>query len=809
MKKLIIAEKPSVAADIAKSLGGFDKKQGHFERADAIISSGIGHLVELSTPKGEDPGYVMSKLPYIPSQFVLAPVTKTRQQLTLLGELLQRKDVGTVINACDAGREGELIFRYILMYHRCQKPVERMWLQSMTADAIRAAWSGLRPGQAYDNLFDAAISRSEADWLIGANGSRASSIRRSSLLGRHDVANVGRVMTPTLALLADRRQEIEHFVPKDYFGVELTLSLAAGNHKLAWFDPAFTKDPLNEDARADRMFDRARADAIAARCKGRSIDAVRDEAKRTKQAPPKLFDLTTLQREANQKFGFSASDTLAIAQALYETHKVLTYPRTDASCLPEDYIPTAKRTAKALEAIPAMAPHAQRIAAAGWIQPSKDIFNNAKISDHFAIIPTGEIPSGLTPPQQKIYDLVVRRFLAVFHPAAEFDQTTRIAHIGNDRFKASGKVLVSEGWMAVYGKESADDDATALPALAKGEQAQNHGVSVTTHKTKAPSHFTEASLLLAMESAGKKVDDEAMREAMSERGLGTPATRAAVIEKLLSNRDGKGNAKEPYVTREKKNLVATIKGMDLIRMLRDTGVDVLTQPHLTGEWEYKLKQMEKGKVARRDFMKEIVNMAGDMVGAMRHGIRTPESLGVPCPKCGGTLAIQGVRHACGGCEFSLPSRLMGREMQKEELVSLIREGRTPLLNGFVSSKKKPFDAILVLRDGKLEFEFPERAPAPDTGKLAASLPPCPCCGKPMAVKAKSVSCTGCDLVVWHEVAGHRLRDHEIQDLLTKKETGVITGFVSSKTKKSFSATLRIDGTKVAFEFANDRKYRNG
>src|ERR1700730_18292599 len=550
-KTLVIAEKPSVAGDLARALGGFKKEGDHFENDRYIISSAIGHLVELALPSELDVKrgkWSFANLPIIPDEFGLKPIEKTKARFDMLKRLMQRKDVDALINACDAGREGELIFRYLLQLSGVEKPVRRLWLQSMTAESIRAAFEHLRPNEEMIPLAEAAVCRSESDWLVGINGTRAMTAFNNRS-GGFQLTPVGRVQTPTLAILTEREDKIHAFKSRPFFEVSADFEVQAGNYRGRWFREDFAKNG-DEDARAERIWDQAVAEEIKNRCLGKTGIAT-EERKPTTQAPPLLYDLTSLQREANAR-GFSAKRTLQIAQQLYERFKVITYPRTDSRYLPEDYIPTVKSTLSKIDNH-----HARTALENKWVKPSKRIFNNAKISDHFAIVPTGTAPHGLDEVQQKIYDMIVRRFISVFFPAAQFEVTTRITRVEKDAFKTEGKVIKDPGWLAVYGREAASEQegGESLVAITPNEAAKVLDIEVTHNETKPPARFTEATLLSAMEGAGKLVEDEELREAMREKGLGTPATRSAIIEGLIH--DG-------YVHRQGRELIATAKGLALV-----------------------------------------------------------------------------------------------------------------------------------------------------------------------------------------------------------------------------------------------------
>src|SRR5436305_2287369 len=518
-KSLIIAEKPSVASDLARALG-FKKEGDHFENDRYIISSALGHLVELALPTELDVKrgkWSFANLPIIPEEFQLRPIEKTKARFNMLKKLMKREDIDLVINACDAGREGELIFRYLVKLAGMKKPVRRLWLQSMTADSIREAFKHLRTQEEMVPLSKAAVCRSESDWLVGINGTRAMTAFNNRV-GGFQLTPVGRVQTPTLGILAEREDKIHQFKARSYYEVFGDFEVKAGSYRGRWFREDFQKDG-DEDARPERLWEQTQADEIKNRCLGKTGVAT-EEKKPTTQAPPLLYDLTSLQRDANGR-GFSAKRTLQIAQQLYERFKVITYPRTDSRYLPEDYVPTVKATLSKNEN-----PHARTVLDNQWVKNSKRIFNNAKISDHFAIIPTGTAPHGLDEVQQKIYDMIVRRFISVFFPAAQFEVTTRITRVDKDAFRTDGKVIKEPGWLAVYGREAASEQegGESLVAISPNESAKVLEIEVVPNETKPPARFSEATLLSAMEGAGKLVEDEELREAMREKGLGTPAT---------------------------------------------------------------------------------------------------------------------------------------------------------------------------------------------------------------------------------------------------------------------------------------------
>jgi DNA topoisomerase III len=815
-KALIIAEKPSVAADISRALGGFARHGDYFESDDYLLSSAVGHLVEIAAPdqyevkRGK---WSFDNLPVIPPHFDIHPIARNEERLKLLARLIRRKDVSLLINACDAGREGELIFRLIAQYAKAKQPVKRLWLQSMTPAAIRDGFASLREDRQLLPLADAARCRSEADWLVGINGTRATTAYNSRDGGFY-LTTVGRVQTPTLAIVVEREERIRRFVARDYFEVHAGFEVDAGAYAGRWFDPAFRKSEDDAEARAERIWDREQAEAIVAACRGRRGE-VSEESRPSTQQSPALFDLTSLQREANGRFGFSARTTLALAQALYERHKVLTYPRTDSRALPEDYLPTVNSTMEMLRTpggdSAAYGRFASQILDSGWIRPNRRIFDNSKVSDHFAIIPTLQPAraGALSEAEQKIYDLVVRRFLAVFFPAAESLVTTRITTIGEHRFKTEGKVLVKPGWLAIYGREGAGDDT--LVAVAPGEKALADSVETVGLSTKPPPRYNEATLLSAMEGAGKLVEDEDLREAMAGKGLGTPATRAAIIEGLIA---------ENYLVREGRDLVPTAKASQLMTLLRGTGVTELTAPELTGEWEFKLAEMERGRLSREVFMHEIARMTERIVERLKSsGPLGPSSgdfatLRVPCPACGGEVVENYKRYACSQCEFSIAKIPGSRILAPDEAETLLRDRSIGPLQGFRSKMGRPFAAILKLTgELKLEFDFGQE----DEGDAAEAvdfsdrerLGDCPKCGAGVYEHGLSYLCErsvgpqkSCDFRSGKIILQQEIEPAQMRKLLAEGRTDLLQGFVSNKTRRKFKAFLvrKPDG-KVEFAFA--------
>ncbi|SFP87892.1 DNA topoisomerase-3 [Nitrosomonas cryotolerans] len=809
-KHLIIAEKPSVATDIARVLGNFTKHTDYFENDQYIISSAIGHLLELVVPKEYEVKrgkWSFANLPVIPPHFDLNPIEKTASRLKLLTKLIKRKDVDTLINACDAGREGELIFYYIARHIGTKKPIKRLWLQSMTPDAIREGFTNLLDNNEVQSLADAAISRSESDWLVGINGTRAMTAFNSQEGGFHKTT-VGRVQTPTLAILVEREEKIKKFTPQNYWEVQGIFSADSGHYQGRWFDEKFAKNKINNELKAERLWEQDKAEAIRIKCQGKSA-SVSDESKPAKETCPLLYDLTSLQRDANGRFGFSAKVTLGLAQALYEKHKVLTYPRTDSRALPEDYAATVQEALQALEQTD-YGEFARHILQSGWVKPNKRIFDNTKISDHFAIIPTSLQPKKLNEAETKLYDLVTKRFLAIFYPPAEFLITTRITRVENEPFKTEGKIMVSPGWQAVYGKSAPHQGATdevSLIAVAPNERVIAKEIKTVPNQTRPPARFNEATLLSAMEGAGKLVEHEELREAMSTKGLGTPATRAATIEGLVF---------ENYIYRVGRELHPTAKASSLITLLRGLKVPELISPELTGDWEFKLRQIEQGKLQRSAFMEKIADMTRHIVEqAKNHRGETISgdfsTLQSPCPKCGGLVQETYKKFQCQQCDFALWKILAGRQFEVAEMETLITQREVGPLQGFRSKMGRLFNANIKLTDDlEMKFDFgnenDDNAEAVDFTNHT-SLGKCPKCGHAVYEHGmyylceKSVGITRtCDFRTGKIILNRSIEPEQTSKLLETGRTDLLTQFISKK-GRPFSAYLVTDTAgKIGFEF---------
>ncbi|WJN76455.1 DNA topoisomerase III [Burkholderia anthina] len=813
-KALIIAEKPSVANDIARALGGFTKHDEYYESDDYVLSSAVGHLLEIAAPEEYEVKrgkWSFAHLPVIPPHFDLNPIAKSESRLKVLTKLMKRKDVDRLINACDAGREGELIFRLIAQHAKAKQPVQRLWLQSMTPQAIRDGFANLRSDSDMQPLADAARCRSEADWLVGINGTRAMTAFNSKG-GGFFLTTVGRVQTPTLSIVVEREEKIRRFVPRDYWEVKAEFACAGGFYEGKWFDPKFKRDEFDPEKRDSRLWSLPAAETIVAACRDQ-IGTVSEESKPSTQLSPLLFDLTSLQREANSRFGFSAKNTLGLAQALYEKHKVLTYPRTDARALPEDYLSTVQSTLEMLKESHNYLPHAKQVLDKGWVKPNKRIFDNSKISDHFAIIPTLQAPKSLSEPEQKLYDMVVKRFLAVFFPAAEFRVTTRITEVAGHHFKTEGKVLVEPGWLQVYGRDAEGADANLVP-VQKDEKVKTDEIAAVALVTKPPARYSEATLLSAMEGAGKLVEDDELREAMAAKGLGTPATRAAIIEGLLG---------EKYLLREGRELIPTAKAFQLMTLLRGLGVKELTAAELTGEWEYKLSQMERGNLGRDAFMQEIARMTQQIVKrAKEYDSDTIPgdyaTLQTPCPNCGGQVKENYRRFACTKCDFSISKIPGSRQFEIPEVEELLQKKEIGPLSGFRSKMGRPFSAILKLsfddetKNYKLEFDFGqdqggEEGEAPD---FSAQEPvgACPKCKGRVFEHGMSYVCEHsvanpktCDFRSGKVILQQEITREQMGKLLADGRTDLLPNFKSSRTGRNFKAFLvkQPDG-KIGFEF---------
>lgn len=841
-KTLIIAEKPSVAADLARALAkapgmkAFTKEKDFYENETHVISSAIGHLIELAMPEvnGKKIGWGWTHLPIMPDEFELRPIEDSADRFKVLKKLISRKDVTQLVNACDAGREGELIFRYIIEAIGSKKPVQRLWMQSMTQGAILDAYKRLRSDTEMRPLADAAKCRSESDWLVGINATRA----LTALNSRHGgfrLTPAGRVQTPTLTILAKREREIQSFVSRTYFEVHALFEVEAGRYEGRWLNEKFVKDEQDEHKKAERLWNRPQAEEIVARCAGKP-GKIEQTTKPLKQVVPLLYDLTSLQREASNRFGFSARRTLQIAQALYEKFKVLTYPRTDSRYLPEDYLGTVFDTLKTFashddrkhDALPAdLGKHAATALDNKWVRPTKRVFDTSKVSDHFAIIPTGQIPPKELPEaEQKLFDMVARRFVAVFFPPAEFEETVRITRVEQDAFRSVGKVLVEPGWLAVYGKKAAEEaasegqDQAKLLVLAKdGDKARTLDAKVEELLTKPPARFNEATLLRTMETAGKLVEDEEIAEAMSDRGLGTPATRAAIIEGLISDK---------YIERVERNIAVTSKGLALIDQISEIGIEALSSPELTGQWEHKLRQMEQSKLERNSFMRDIRALTTDVVEKTRAYQKAAKDRVYPdfdavCGTCGHRGFKQTEDYyACknDACNVRVFKIIAGMELTDAQMRELLEKKFLAPMDGFRSRLGKDFTAGLEIKDtGKVAFAFPSGSNDPDAPPPFDFSTGTPICDCPVCAKKKrngKIYETQVNYICDVAAKDSKLCNAKLPRLLCKKEistenaikfftegkTGLIENMISKKGRPFSSFLLCKPGEKrlLGWEF---------
>lgn len=814
---LVIAEKPSVAGDIARALGGFKRDGDFWAREDMLIGSAVGHLLEIVAPEEYDVKrgrWTFKNLPVLPPYFDLKPIKRSEDRLKSLRKKLRSRAVTDVINACDAGREGELIFRYIMQACNCKKPVKRLWLQSMTKTAIQAGFAQLRSDEEMKSLEAAARCRSEADWLIGINGTRAMTAFNSKD-GGFFLTTVGRVQTPTLAIVVKREAEINAFVPQDYWEVHAQFGAKAGQYEGIWQDPNFKKDKTRPELKAERFWSEAQAQAVVDACSGQT-GVVTETARRSRQASPLLFDLTSLQREANSRFGYSAKTTLSIAQALYEKHKVLTYPRTDARALPEDYLSTVRETIGQIGKMDTYSLYSQKVLLNNWIKPDPRVFDNKKISDHFAIIPTGQIPSSLNEVEQKIYDLVVRRFLGVFYPSAEYDVTTRLTTVSGHQFRTEGKVLVVPGWLEVAGR-SLKNAKGVLTAVEPNEVVTTDDVFAKALQTRPPARYTEATLLSAMESAGKKLEDDELRDAMADKGLGTPATRAAILEGLIDQK---------YMRREERELVPTPKGFQIITLLKGLKIAALSEPRLTAEWEHKLNLIQEGKEESQTFMREIREMTQHLVEVAKQyegdsvPIENPIHIQTPCPQCGGEVVETYRRFACTNpeCQFSISKHPSSRMFEADEVEELLSTKHVGPMKGFISRRGFPFEAELILEKDeegiyRLQFDFGEEEKtevSEEEIQAAEQIGTCPVCKGRVLDMPAAYQCENnirnakkkCSFRMGKTILSRDIQKDEITELLETGRTALLSGFVSKRNQRAFKAYLVVKKNgDVGFEFA--------
>ncbi|MTI82384.1 MAG: DNA topoisomerase III [Firmicutes bacterium] len=790
MKNLVIAEKPSVARDLAGILGRFQSKDGYLENGEYVITWAIGHLVELADPEDYDKNlksWNLAALPIVPENFKLRKNHKTAKQFKIVKDLVNRPDIEELICATDAGREGELIFRYIYRLAGCKKPFKRLWLSETTPSAVKKGFENLRPGSEFNPLAYAAEARSRADWLIGINGTRAFTVKHNNLL------SVGRVQTPTLALIVNREREIRNFVPTPFWELHVEFTKEDGQKYTGkWFS--------GDQNRFSSVGEAREKENIVA---GQPGEVKEVKQKDTSEQSPLLFNLNDLQKEANKKYGFPAGKTLSIAQALYETKKLITYPRTDSRHMTEDLAGTIPARLTALAGVSEYESFINTANAAGT--PGKRYVDGSKVSDHTALLPTEIKPEldKLSVDEQKIYDLVVRRFLAIFYPPARYKQTRVVTDTAGETFLTTGKVELYQGWKAVYAleNESEDDDsAGTIPPLSQKEPVQTQQTEVKEKQTQPPKRYTEASLLAVMEGASRLLENKELKEAMKGHGLGTPATRAAIIERLI---------KVGYIERKKKTLVPTEKGEALI----DLVPEIIKSPETTGQWEKTLADIEDGKANPRDFMDGIIQLTRQIVelaGKQEAG-SMPQQFGNTlgkCPLCGKDVTEGKKGFGCTGykehgCKLVIWKEIAGKKLSDNQVKTLLEKGQTGVIKGFKSKKGNKFEAALKLENGKVEFRFKSGSSQTENNNKAIGT--CPICGKEVIEKAKGYGCSGyeeqgCKFVIWKQIAGKKITTKQAQDLMQNGKTGLIKGF-KAKTGKIFDAALVLgQDSKVNFEF---------
>ncbi len=802
-KALVITEKPSVARDIVAAIGGkkaFKEKDGYYESDRYIVTWAVGHLLELLAPEDIDTTYRrwrLSDLPIFPETFALKPKAGQKGRLELLKKLFRRKDVTRVVNACDAGREGELIFREICRYVGNTKPVQRLWLQSMTPEAIREGFENLRPGEEFEGLGTAAECRAESDWLIGMNATRAITKRLQTRRERTPWS-VGRVQTPTLALVVDRELEILSHQSKPYWRIRALFEAPDHKYEGWWFKPGErTKgtEESEEEDRSDWILNEEEARKIVQAVEGKE-GVASEERKTSKERAPLPFDLTSLQREAHRRYGYSARRTLEAAQRLYEEYKLITYPRTDSRYLPGDYLPKVNKVISLLAGSDAFSRPARRLLEEG-LQNRGRVFNDAGVTDHFALMPTEQLPGKLPQAEGRIYDLVVRQFLAAFFPPAVWETVTRITIVGKEHFRTRARVLREPGWRFVFEQEGRRMEKI-LPLARPRVPVAVLEVEVVQEETKPPPRITEAGLLNLMENAGKQIEDEELSAILKDKGLGTPATRAEIIENLISR---------SYMKRVGKALAATPKGIRLIDILRRIKAQRLASPELTGELEYHLRQIERGERSREDFSAEIREYTQEVVDRAKtfdfEKLYAKDPPVGPCPLCKRRRVVEeSLLYRCTGvpskkCTFVLWKEKQGRYLDRKTVETLLKEGRTPPLYGFFSRENKPFRAVLYLdKNGQLQLE-PVREgeeEAPEAPVDPRPIAPCPICKEGQVIETpRSYICSrgaesGCHFALPRKVAGRTLSREEVAEYVKKGRTPVLEGFVSRRGRR-FSAAL--------------------
>lgn len=763
---VVIAEKPSVGRELARLLGARNRHEGYFEGNNYCVTWSFGHLVELEEPEKYNPSlkkWSLDPLPIIPDQFQLKVSSGkgVKEQFNVIKKLF--KAAYSIVCATDAGREGELIFRYIFQLCGCaKKPVSRLWISSLTDAAILEGFARLKPLSDYDNLAAAARSRSEADWIVGLNATRGYTVLHSNGRG---VLSVGRVQTPVLAMIVNRDLEIANFKPEDYW--ELWTLYRAVKFKHA----------------TDRFKGRVEAESLAEKIGKAPFHVVAIEDTSSSTPPPQLFDLTELQRIMNRLHGLSASQTLKIAQDLYEK-KLISYPRTDSRYLSDDLYPQCREILCKLNAS-----YAEKILPLHLekLSKSKRFFNSAKVTDHHAIIPTGQNTPQLDREEKFVYDAIATRFIAIFYPDCKKAHTTVHGEAGGEKFRAKGTRILEPGWFILYQSEKADraEDEQLLPAFEKGEQGP-HELQIKSCQTKPPNHFNDATLLTAMETAGKSIDNEELKEAMKERGLGTPATRAGIIETLL---------KREYIRKDKKTLLATEKGIDLIMLLEKQ--PTLVSAEMTADWEYRLKQIEKGLFKVDDFMSGVRAFTKEIIGKLTTG--DSAYLG-SCPLCAQPIMKGNTGYGCSawktGCPFRFTASQFGTQLDDGDVQTLFARGRLAYPRKLIDAAGRDVRGYITLdrQSGRLGVLTCEEKVSDE------AIGACPQCRGCVVEKFKTYSCVDCNFVIWKTIAGKQLTATAVKALITSGKSPLIKGF-RSKAGKSFSASLVLKDGKVTFDFS--------
>ncbi|HAV12677.1 MAG TPA: DNA topoisomerase III [Opitutae bacterium] len=780
--KVVLAEKPSVARDIAKFLGATSQGKG-FLKGDAwIVTWAFGHMVELQEPEDYNPkwkSWRLSNLPIIPSEFKLRTRKdgSAEEQLMTIKRLFEEAE--EIVCATDAGREGELIFRYILTWAKCEsKPCKRLWISSLTESAIQKGFAKLESSSAYDNLYAAAKCRSKADWIVGLNATRFFTVEYGQ---RNLLLSLGRVQTPILAMIVNRDLDIEFFIPKDFWEVHTVCRGAKFKHTVGKFE------------------DKTKAEAVIERVNGEELVIQSVTKKNEKANPPLLYDLTSLQQDMNKRYGFTADQTLKLAQSLYES-KHLTYPRTDSRYLSSDIEPTI---APLLEALRRIKSAELEPVNTTELKFTKRIVDDKKVSDHHAIIPTEILGDRLSGDEAKLYDAVVTRLIAVFYPACMKAVTVVEAVAASEAFRARGKVVIDAGWQALYPKESKaavsenakegeeEESAQELPDFQEGE-SNPHEPSLPQFKTSAPKRFNEASLLQLMETAGKVIEDEDLKEALKDKGVGTPATRASIIEVLIQR---------TYVERKGKSLVSTESGRALVSLIQD---ERLKSPELTGDWEFRLKQVERGEYDSSQFMSEVADYTREILQCTAAKTIDLLHLG-PCPICNSPVMRGKQAYGCTqwkqGCKFVLPAKHWGVDIPPQLAREILSHKRSLTPHPITIKGKKHFSTLILNKKGKLQHE---EAEVEKGGRDDSTIGPCPVCGGDVVEGAKAYGCSnwrnGCKFVVWKTMAQRQIALDEVKQVLEGGTSGVLKGF-KSKAGKDFDAKLKVVGHEVKFDFS--------